>query len=163
MRHDTSPPLIVAQETTQSDIKGQVNPSQASGAFPRFHQAFTSHRTRSARIGRLLLDGSAQGMSKTGGGGLARVPNLRVCRHPTTGWHRRRGEQGRSNVLPLFRLNGVVNKLQWNAWRKNRAACCSGKWPPRGTRTTVLTYPCSVAFSSTKRVRQRNRQGWRKR
>ena len=32
---------------------------------------------------------SPQGMSLTGGGGLARVPNLRVCYHPfyRRGWH----------------------------------------------------------------------------
>ena len=34
-----------------------------------------------------------QGRSPTGGGGLARVPNLRVCKHPTrTGWHTQGGK-----------------------------------------------------------------------
>ena len=31
-----------------------------------------------------------QGVFKTGGGGLVRVPNLRVCKHLVVGWHRRR-------------------------------------------------------------------------
>ena len=34
-----------------------------------------------------------QGRSPTGGGRLARVPNLRVCKHPTrTGWHMQGGK-----------------------------------------------------------------------
>ena len=46
-----------------------------------------------------LLDGwpggwGPQGMSATGRGGLARVPNLRVCEHPGGGgWHMQ-GETG---------------------------------------------------------------------
>ena len=39
-----------------------------------------------------------QGMSLTGGGGLARVPNLRVCKHLLGGWHTQ-GE-GLINILP---------------------------------------------------------------
>ena len=33
-----------------------------------------------------------QGMSITGGGGLARVPNLRVCKHLSRGWHMQGGK-----------------------------------------------------------------------
>ena len=35
-----------------------------------------------------------QGRPKTGGGGLARVPNLRVCKHLVLGGGTRRGREG---------------------------------------------------------------------
>ena len=54
MRHDRSSALIAAQEKTQSDVKGDVNPSQG------FHKEFSSHGTRSVRCGRLLLDAQIQ-------------------------------------------------------------------------------------------------------
>ena len=41
-----------------------------------------------------------QGMSITGGGGLAKVPNLRVCEHPFTSWSGTR--------------RGGLEKLAWN-------------------------------------------------
>ena len=33
-----------------------------------------------------------EGLPRTGGGGPARVPNLRPCKHPVWGWHRRKCE-----------------------------------------------------------------------
>ena len=52
-----------------------------------------------------------QGRPETGGGGLARVPNLRVCDHPfyRWGWH----TQGRKDELTSFR--GTVK----SAWQKH--------------------------------------------
>ena len=48
-----------------------------------------------------------QSMPVTGGGGPARVPNLRVCKHLLIqGWHTQ-GEEGRIDVLPWYRPVGV--------------------------------------------------------
>ena len=72
--------------------------------------------------------------------GSARVPNLRVCEHPPfQGWHTQ-GVKGESTSC-----RGTV----WSAWQKppvNRTrrmyrAARKGKWSPRGTVMTVLTYP----------------------
>ena len=50
-------------------------------------------------------------MCKTGGGGLERVPNLRVCKHLV--WRvAHAGEEGRMNVLPWYRPVGVAKTLQ---------------------------------------------------
>ena len=72
-----------------------------------------------------------QGMLATGGGGLARVPNLRVCKHPSqsggTG-----EEEGRINILPWCRLVGVAETSSETRRRENRAAR-KGKWSPRAT------------------------------
>ena len=66
VRHDKSSLMIIVQEKTQSDVKGKVNPGQASGDrlhFPSVqargdplhevarsdgHQEFTNHRTQRA-------------------------------------------------------------------------------------------------------------------
>ena len=53
--------------------------------------------------------------------------------------HNRRGE-GRIYVLPWYRPLGVTKTSSEPQRRKNRVAR-KGKWPPRGTVTTVLTYP----------------------
>ena len=45
------------------------------------------------------------------------------------------------NILPWYRLVGVAKTSSETQRRKSRAAR-KGKWPPRGTGTTVLTYPC---------------------
>ena len=52
-------PLIIAQEKTQTDGKRSGKSRPGIGrpiAFPRFHQKFSSHGTRTVRFGRLLLD-----------------------------------------------------------------------------------------------------------
>ena len=49
-------------------------------------------------------------MSITGGGGLARVPNLRVCEHPFTSW----GGTRRGGKDELTSCRGTVQ----SAWRK---------------------------------------------
>ena len=52
---------------------------------------------------------SPQGRSRTGGGGPARVPNLRVCkRHAITMGVAHAGREGRFNVLPWDPQAGVV-------------------------------------------------------
>ena len=43
------------------------------------------------------------------------------------------------NILPWYRLVGVAKTSSETQRRKSRAAR-KGKWPPRGTGTTVLTY-----------------------
>ena len=80
-----------------------------------------------------------QGRCTTGGGGLARVPNLRVCKH----LFRRvahAGVEGWINILPWYRLVGVaIPPVSREGGRAGLPK--EGKWPPRGTGTTVLTYP----------------------
>ena len=84
-----------------------------------------------------------QGMPLTGGGGLTRVPNLRVCKHLVVSGVPHAGEKDE-----LTSCRGTV----WSAWQtttsetqrmKSRAAR-KGEWPPHGTGTTVLTYPGSA-------------------
>ena len=75
-----------------------------------------------------------QGMSRPGGGGLARVPNLRV---KDSGWHMQ-GGQNELAILPWYRLI-----LQWVA-KEEEPGARKGKWPPRGAGTTVLTFPRSA-------------------
>ena len=55
--------------------------------------------------------------------------------------HLRKGTQG--PALPWYRLVGVAKTSSETQSRKSRAAR-KGKWPPRGTGTTVLTYPGSA-------------------
>ena len=95
-----------------------------------------------------------QGMSLTCGG-LVRVPNLRVCKHLVAGVARA-GEEERINVLPWYRLVGVAKTSSETQRRKSRAAR-KGMWPPRGTGTTVLTYPCPTASRVSVAVRGRAR------
>ena len=71
-----------------------------------------------------------QGLSITGGG-LVKVPNLRVCKTPMGRSGTRRGE-GRINVLPWYCLVGVAKTSSETQRRKNRTAR-NGKWSPRGT------------------------------
>ena len=79
-----------------------------------------------------------QGRPVTGGGGLARVPNLRVCKHPLTSGVAHVGREGRIDVLPWYRPVGVAKTSSETQRRKSRAAR-KGKWPPRGAGTTVGT------------------------
>ena len=68
------------------------------------------------------------------------------------------------NILPWYRPVGVailpVSREGGRAGLPKK-----GKWPPRGTGTTVLTFPCpsQPCFGSSKGARQGNRQGWWKR
>ena len=85
-------------------------------------------------------DGVPQGMSSTGGGGLARVPNLRVCKHLASGWHTQ-GEKDELTSCRGYRLVGVaIPPVSRKGGRTGLPK--KGKWSPRGTGTTVLTYPC---------------------
>ena len=76
---------------------------------------------------------------KTGGGGLARVPNLRVCKHPFRGGGTPRGKDELTPaVVPSSRRGNSSSESR----RRESRAAQKGKWPSRGTGTTVLTYPC---------------------
>ena len=80
-----------------------------------------------------------------------RVPNLRVCKHlfHIRGGTRKvgKGEKTRPAVVPSSRRG---KNLLLDARRKNQAAR-KGKWSPRGTVMTVLTFPG---------MRPGNRHGW---
>ena len=97
--------------------------------------------------------GGPQGRRSTGGGGLARVPNLRVCKHPD--WRlAHAGWEGWINILPGYRLVGV-DKTSSETQRRKRRAARKGTWPPRGTENRQSP--------PTLEVRPGNRQGWWKR
>ena len=83
-----------------------------------------------------------QGMSPTGGGGLARVPNLRVCNHLFFLGVAHAGVEGWINILPWYRPVGVAKKSSETHKEEEPGLPEKSKWPPRGTGTTVLTYPC---------------------
>ena len=80
-----------------------------------------------------------QGIPLTGGGGLVRVPNLRVCQHlRDMEWH----TQGRKGDLTSCR--GTA-QLAWQIppmrrTRRKNQAVRKGKWSPRGE-ATAPTYP----------------------
>ena len=56
------------------------------------------------------------------------------------------------NILPWYRLVGVAKTFSETQRRKSRAAQ-KGKWPPRGTGTTVFIHPCpsQPCFGGSKR------------
>ena len=85
-----------------------------------------------------------QGRPGTGGG----LPNLRVCKHLFSGGGTCSGE-GRINVLPWYRPVGVAKTSSEPQGGKSRAAR-KGELSPRGTRTTVLTYPGSAPWGTGK-------------
>ena len=96
-------------------------------------------------------------MPLTGGGGLTRVPNLRVCKHLVVSGVPHAGEKDE-----LTSCRGTF----WSAWqkttsetqrRKSRAAR-KGEWPPHGTGTTVLTYPGSAPGGQARVVKTVNIQ-----
>ena len=100
-----------------------------------------------------------QGGPLTGGGGPARVPNLRVCEHPLVSGvahaEERGGREGRINVLPWYRLSRRGKNLQRVAQGgKTRLPVkrVSGHHVVRGT-TVLPTYPCPTAS------RHRRQQG----
>ena len=96
-----------------------------------------------------------QGKRTTGGGGLARVPNLRECKHLSDGVAHVGGE-GWINILPWYRLVGVaIPPVSREGVRTGLPK--KGKWSPRGTGTTVLTYPCPIASRVSVAVRGRAR------
>ena len=104
-------------------ISGNVfaNPDASSSApYPQELHQWNSSMAR--RMG-----------SPTGGGGLARVPNLRVCNllsievaHAGSPWYRLVGV----SIPPVSREGGRARLPK------------KSKLPPRGTGMTVLTYPC---------------------
>ena len=63
-----------------------------------------------------------QGMPKTGSGGLARVPNLRVCERFRCCRGTRRVRERWINILPWYRLVGVAKNLQWDA-KEEESGC----------------------------------------
>ena len=90
---------------------------------------------------------------------------------PRQGWNRRRrtregpelacvqtplwfglahaGREGWINILPWYRPVGRGKTSSETQRRKSRAAR-KGKWPPRGTGTTLLTYPGSAPWRTGK-------------
>ena len=98
----------------------------------------------------LLLTGwpgrwGPQGMSTTGGGGLARVPNLRVCEHPLSSGVAHAGREGRINVLPWYRPAGVAVPPVSRTRRESRAAPkrVSGRHVVRRTDSPHLSWKCA--------------------
>ena len=55
-----------------------------------------------------------------------------VCANIWSGWVAHAGREGRSDVLPWYRLVGVAKTSSQTQRRKNRAAR-KVKWSPRGT------------------------------
>ena len=85
-----------------------------------------------------------QGMRWTGGGGLVRVPNQRVCVHLLVpGWDTQERE-GWIDILPWHRLVGVAKTSSETQRRKSRAAR-KGKWSPRGQGTDRPHQSCKCA------------------
>ena len=54
------------------------------------------------------------------------------------------GREGRINILPWYRLDGVAIPPVSRTMLENQAVR-KGKWSPRGTGTTALTCPCPTA------------------
>ena len=73
-----------------------------------------------------------QGRTTTGGGGPARVPNVRVCKHPCTSGVAHAGREGWINILPWYHLMCVA-KTSGETQRRKSWAARKGEWPPRGT------------------------------
>ena len=95
----------------------------------------------SARIGR--ADGQGDGVPKAcreQAAADSRGSRTCVCANTLSSGVAHAGGEGRINVLPWYRLVGVAKNSSETQRRKSRAAR-KGKWPPRGTVTTVLTYP----------------------
>ena len=83
-----------------------------------------------------------QGMQRTGGGGPGRVQNLSVCEYFIAG-EAHAGEKG-DLTFCRFTVSSAWQKSPGRRNEEDRAAR-KGKWSPRGTGTTVLTYPCPTA------------------
>ena len=108
-------------------------------------------------------DGVPKAGPKTGGGGLATVPNLRVCEHPTRRGGTRRSEKGE--------LTSSC-KTVWSAWQKppvsreggRTGLPKKGKWSPRGTGNRqappIPAQQPAVYRWAVRGTRQVNRQGW---
>ena len=80
-------------------------------------------------------------------------PRTCVCANTSDPRVAHAGEEGRENVPPWYRPVGVAKTSVRRARRENRAAR-KGKWSPRGTGTTVLTYPCPTASRVAVAVRE---------
>ena len=88
-------------------------------------------------------------MPETGGGGLARVPILRVRNHLELGVAHA-GEEGRINVLPWYRRVGVAKtSSETQGGRTGLPARVSGRHVVRGRQSSPIL-ECA----------QENRQGW---
>ena len=62
----------------------------------------------------------AREMGRTGGGGLATIPNLHVCKHFLIFWGGTCGKEWRSKVLPWYRLVGVAIHPVSRKWGEPR-------------------------------------------
>ena len=100
----------------------------------------------------------SQGVSTTGGGGLVRVPNLRVCEHLGCLGGTRRGR--RANLRPAVVPSSRRGKVPPVRRTEGRPGCPWGQVARHVARvTTVPTHPCP---NSGRRGCAR-RQGWWKR
>ena len=80
-----------------------------------------------------------QGMSRTGGGGLVRVPNLRVCQHLWTGGGTRRG--GRMNQHPAVVPSSRRGKNLQSVAKEEEPGCpkrVSGRHVVRGRQSSPI-------------------------
>ena len=78
----TGRPVVMAQSIVLSAIKTEVSLESDDPVYQNF--LFRQYEERVEKLSqqdKLSGQGGHQGMSSTGGGGLARVPNLRVCKH----------------------------------------------------------------------------------
>ena len=130
------------EDADQTSAERPVKSGQSIGLFTQRDEMWNKQKTSAFANSwrRWPRRWGPQRMRSTGGGGLARVPNLRVCKHPT----RAGGTAGRErwiNILPWYRPVGVAQTSSETGKRESRAAK-KGKWPPRGPGTTVLTNPC---------------------
>ena len=108
----------------------------------------------------------SQGVRGTGGG-LARVPNLPCVRAPFSsgvahaGRGGRRGE-GRSNVLPWYRLVGAVSTSS-QTHKRGKAGLpvkrVSGRHVVRGRQSSPIPAQQPAVNCGSKGVHQGNRQG----
>ena len=94
-----------------------------------------------------------QGRPETGGGGLARVPNLRVCEHPfnRSVWHTQ-GEKDELTSCRGYRPVGVAKTSSETQRREEEPGCpkkASARHVVRGRQSSPIL-----------EVRPGNRQGW---
>ena len=77
-------------------------------------------------------------MSITGGGGLARVPNLRVCEHPFTSWGgtRREGKMNEHPAVVPSSRRGQKPPVRRKGGRAGLPARASGRHVVRGRQSS---------------------------
>ena len=139
-------------EFPKNCMVGQQRQQTSELRFDKFPDSpfFVRKLRFKAQVTNLATEMLFHGVCLTGGGGLARVPNLRVCKHPFSLEGGTRREKGELTSWSSRRGNTSCESQR----RENRAAR-KGEWSPRGSRTTVLNCPCpSQPCSAAGRRRQ---------